>query len=183
MRATRLLLGLATSFAVVACVASGCSSGSTAAPPADSGAAQDVTTDVEVEAAVEAAAEAAPEAAVEAGCVPDSSISSLAVPDASYGDSGVNISACISCLETECPMVIAQCNMSCTCVDGVNAFAACIAMPGSSLLTCAGTLASTGITPSSCGAALGCAGLCGYNPTTDGGGPKNDGGTGDGAAE
>jgi hypothetical protein len=184
MRATRWLLGLSTSFAVVACVASGCSSGSTAAPAIDSGAAQDVTTDVEVEAAVEAAVEsAAPEAAVDAACVPDANLSSLTVPDASIGDSGVDVAACLSCFESSCPMIVATCNQSCACVSAVQTFATCIGTPGSSLLSCASGLMSipgVGVTQLAC--ALGCTTVCGVSlPTGDGG--KGDGATGDGAAE
>jgi len=185
MRATRWLLGLSTSFTVVACVASGCGGGTSSNPPVDSGTVADVTTDVVVEATVEAAAEAAaPEAAVDAACVPDANLSSLTIPDASFGDSGVNVPACLSCFESSCPTIVATCDQSCVCVSAVQTFASCIGTPGSSLLTCAeGLMSIPGVTITQLACALGCETVCGVMLPTPDGGMKTDSSTGDGAAE
>jgi len=164
MRAARLFLGLSASFAVIASVASGCGSSTSSSPPVDSGTAEDVTMEAApMEAAVEAAAEAAPEAAVDAGCVPDASLSSIPIPDAGFGDSGIDVMACFACVQTECPSVVATCNMSCACISAVEMAAKCLGSAGGSLLNCASDLSSAGISITSCPSVLGCAAACGVN--------------------
>ena len=190
MRATRLLLGLGTSFTVVAAVAAGCG-GSTNNPstPQDSGTA-DVTTEAAAEAEPEAAPEAAPdvmEAAADVACVPDATIQQFSLPDAAVGDGG-NSQACLSCFENACPMIVMACNASCACVSAYETFANCITTspPGlSSLAACGMAFATnsggiiTGVSQLTC--ALGCAGVCGVTiPTGDGGG--DTGTTGDSSA-
>jgi hypothetical protein len=170
MRAARLFLGLSASFAVIASVASGCGS-STSNPPVDSGTGEDVTMEAApMEAAVEAAPEAAPVEAGPDGCVPDASIQNLTIPDASIGDSGVDVPACLSCFETNCMSIVATCDQSCVCVSAVQQFATCIGMAGSSLLTCAAGLeAIPGVSIQQLACALPCATPCGVSLTGDSG--------------
>jgi len=186
MRATRWLLGLSTSFTVVACVASGCGGGTSSNPPVDSGTA-DATNDVVVEATVEAAAEAAaPEAAVDAACVPDANINNLPVPDASFGDAGATAESCISCFKTNCTTLIATCNQDCACVAAFEQVESCLGV-GGALTTCgAPLLGISGITFTQLACALPCASpsVCGYAlPTGGDSGTNGDSATGDGAAE
>ncbi len=165
MRAARLFLGFSASFAVIASVASGCGS-SSSNPPVDSGTGEDVTMEAApmMEAAVEATVEAAaPEAAVDAACVPDASLSSIPIPDAGFGDSGIDVMACFACVQTECPSVVAMCNMSCACISAVEMAAKCLGSAGGSLLNCASDLSSAGISITSCPSVLGCAAACGVN--------------------
>jgi hypothetical protein len=190
MRAARWFLGLSASFSVVAAVAAGCGGGTNGAAPIDSGT-EDATSDVRTaEAAVEAAPDvveaSAPEAAA---CIPDASLQSIPVPDASFGDSGATAASCLSCFESSCPMVVTQCNASCSCVSAYEGLGACL-QAGTSALTCIGTFAaSSGLGLNA--ASLTCAGpcvlapaVCGFtipNMGGDSGTPTGDGATGDGA--
>jgi hypothetical protein len=136
MRASQILLGLATATAMFAAVASGCGGSSNSGSPNDSGA-QDVTTD-HVEAAVEAApeAEAAADVAVEA-CVPvDADLTTLPVPDASVLDGGVSIAACVACVRASCASELEACNADCVCLDTI---VGCIGNGTGINLTCAGS--------------------------------------------
>jgi hypothetical protein len=171
MRAARLFLGVSASVAVIASVASGCGS-SSSNPPVDSGTGEDVTMEAApMEAAVEAAAEAAaPEAAVDAACVPDASLSSIVIPDAGIADSGINVAACLGCIQTEtnCAPIVTACSTSCVCVSAVEGFANCLEQPGASaagcLLSNLATASIPGVTmgeEEACG--ITCASTCGVN--------------------
>jgi hypothetical protein len=84
---------------------------------------------MDVGTAPEAAREAAPEAAIEAAphdapaaeaCVPvDADLTTYPVPDASIGDSGVSLAACVACLRTNCHAQLEACNADCTCIDTI----------------------------------------------------------------
>jgi hypothetical protein len=194
MNAARWVLGLSTSFAVCASVATGCGGNQTPATIIDSGA-SDVTTEAAVEAAAETGPEAAPEAAVDAACVPDANLSTLTLPDAAIGDSGGNEQACSSCFQGACSMLITMCDQTCACVSAFQAFLACATVNTdgtAGLVTCAETsgLASVqGFNIMSAGCAIGCVNVCGVTlPSGDGGGgdtgTTSDSGTaGDGASE
>ena len=194
MNAARWVLGLSTSFAVCASVATGCGGNQTPATIIDSGA-SDVTTEAAVEAAAETGPEAAPEAAVDAACVPDANLLTLTLPDAAIGDSGGNEEACLSCVQASCSQangLLATCNMSCTCVSEFESFLTC-AQSNTSGLTgleaCgSGLLSIPGISISQLACAAGCVNVCGVMlPGGDGGGDTGttgDSGTaGDGASE
>ena len=187
MNAARWLLGLSTSFAVCASVATGCGGNSTGAAAIDSGSGADVTTEAAIEAAVEALApEAAPvmEASVDAACVPDANLNDLPVPDASFGDAGATAASCVACFQTNCPSVIAMCNMNCACVGAFEQFAACLGKGGSPT-TCAGALIGvSGISQSQLICALPCVtspSICGVSIPAGGDGGAADGGASDGA--
>jgi hypothetical protein len=188
MRAVRLFLGVSAASAVIAAIASGCGGSTNGAAPIDSGTAEDVTMEAApmMEAAVESAApEAAPPEAsvVDAACVPDASLSSIAIPDSGLADSGINVGACISCFTTEpnCAPVVSSCNENCACISAVQGFAACIGMPGGSLLSCAaGLTAIPGVTTTeleTCG--ITCATACGITLPGGDSGTTGDSGTGD----
>ena len=172
MRASQWLLGLATTAATVACVAAG-SGGNTSGgnSPTDSGT-PDVTTDHYV--APEAAAEAAPEAAPDGPvpCTSDAMITSIPIPDGSVPGSDASAAACISCVETDCPMLIMECNAICGCPDAFNAFEQCIGA-GGSVTTCGAGLLSAGLTISQVTCAFPCAATCGVSLEA---GPKEGGG-------
>jgi hypothetical protein len=192
MRAARLFLGVSASFAVIASVASGCGSSSSSPPPVDSGAAEDVTMEAApAEAAAEAAVEAAaPEAAVDAACVPDANLSSIPIPDAGI-DSGINVTACIGCIQTNslCTPIVTACNTSCACISAIEAFANCLEQPGASAETCLlsnlATASIPGVTTSeeeACGIA--CAATCGVSlGGGDSGSMQDSATTGDGPTE
>jgi hypothetical protein len=189
MRAARWLLGLATSFTVVAAFASGCGSSSSPAGPAgDSGSTMDVTmgdTSEMSEAAAETGTADVVDANVSDVCVPDANINTLPIPDASFGDAGATAASCVSCFKTNCPTLITNCNKNCQCVAAFEAFEACLGT-GQALLTCGEMLATapgTGITSvTQLACALGCAtpSTCGYTIPTMGDG--GDGGGGDGSS-
>ena len=184
MRAMKIFLGFAASSAFVGAIAAGCGSSSSPTQPQDSGPG-DVT--MEAMPMPEAAPEATPdvmEAAADVACVPDANVTMLPVPDASIGDAGATAAGCFSCIEAACPMVIAQCNMSCACVAAFEAFDTCLAA-GGGLLTCVGSnfVNIPGINPTSFICAAGCAtpSICGYSIPipTDGGDAAVTDGSGD----
>ena len=174
MRAMRIFLGFAATTAIGGAIASGCGSSSSPSTPVDSGMTADVT--MEAMPQPEAAAETGPEAAVEAGpdvCVPDATLASIPVPDAALNEAGTATAAgCVACLNTACPMLVAECNQNCACIAAFEAFSTCIA-GGGGFQTCAVSdllnINTTGV-DASVTCALGCAISCGYTlPTGDGG--------------
>jgi hypothetical protein len=202
MRASQWLLGLATSFAIVATVASGCGGSTNGTTPLDSGA-PDVTTDHVAEAATpEAASEAAPQDTGSDACAIDASLSDI--PDAAIGDAGATTETCFSCIQTNCGSELTACNADCTCKTDVATLITCIAS-GAGAETCgAGVLggndtAATALLECIAGPLLGgsgpgCLTQCGFTLPGDGGGHEGgeagtaEGGTdggdgGDGAAE
>jgi hypothetical protein len=176
MRASQWLLGLATTTAVMAAVASGCGGSASSGNSNDSGA-QDVTTD-HVEAAVEAAAEAGPEAASDA-CMSDAMLSGFPVYDGSIPGSDASAAVCLQCVEMACPNLPAECNAICGCPAQFLTFEACI-NGGGSLLDCGPDLEMTGLTETDVACAAACATTCGFTFGGDGGdgGNNNDGGDG-----
>ncbi len=180
MRASQWILGLATTAATVACVASGCGGSTSGGPVADSGPA-DVTTDHVEAAAMEAAPEAAQEAAAEAGCASDAQITSIPIPDGSVPGSDASAAVCLECVETACPMLIAECNATCGCPQAFIAFEQCVGT-GGSFLTCAeSNLASAGLPLTDFTCAASCASTCGVS--LDGGKEGGGEGGGDGASD
>jgi hypothetical protein len=172
MRSSQWLLGLATTSAIVAAVASGCGGSSTSGGSNDSGAV-DVSTADHVEAAAQEAApetgpmDAAPEVAA---CVPvDADLTTYPVPDASVG--GVNLEACVGCLRSMCSSQLQACNADCVCIDTIFA---CIAS-GAVSLSCVPASAQTD--PAIQGIGLCALTSCG----TPCGPPKADGGGSDAA--
>jgi hypothetical protein len=191
MHAARWLFALSASFSAVAAVAAGCGGGTNGAAPLDSGSTQDVTT--EVGPTMEAAVEAAP--VMEAGtpeaapmCVPDAMISTLPVPDASFGDSGATAATCLACFETSCPAIVTACNMDCACISAYETFSSCLA-GGGGITSCIGTFATAvpGVSITQFACAFGCATptTCGFSIPTMGGdsGTTSDGATSDGPTE
>lgn len=137
MRARQLLFLLGGTSALFVALAAGCGgSGSTTA--SDSG--SDVTTfDAMAEAAgmdsggQEASApEASMDASAEADALPlicqiDADLSNLQLPDASIGDSGMSVSGCYSCIETNCGSQVTACAADCTCKVTIVTFVTCLA--------------------------------------------------------
>jgi hypothetical protein len=181
MRASQWLLGLATTTAVMAAVASGCGGSASSGNSNDSGA-QDVTTD-HVEAAVEAAAEAAPEAGPDV-CTSDAMIMGFPTYDGSIPGSDASASACLGCVMAACPQLPAECNMICGCPDAFLMFESCI-NGGGSLEDCGPDLLSAGLPMTDFYCAVGCASTCGFTIPTDGGdgGDGGDGSMGDAAEQ
>lgn len=182
MRAMRIFLGFATSAALAGAFAAGCGSSSSPATPVDSGTMQDVT--MEAMPQMEAAPPEAGPDVVEAGpdvCVPDASLSSLQVPDASLNDSGATAAGCVACLGVACPALVAQCNQSCACVAAIQQFGTCIAGGGTFQSCAISDLANIGTTgvDASVTCAIGCATSCGVTLPTGDGGPPPDSSTGD----
>jgi hypothetical protein len=180
MRASQVLLGLATASAVVAAIATGCGGSSSGNTETDSG--TDATNDVAHEAApVEAAAETGPSDAASEACAVDADLSTIPVPDASLGDSGQTAAGCVTCVEAACPNLISQCNASCTCKTAFVTFEGCVAA-GGSLTSCGLALAqSAGLSITDVACAAGCATPCGV--TLPGGDGGHEGGGGDGATD
>ncbi len=179
MRAIRLFLGFAATSAIGGAIAAGCgSSSSPAQAPQDSGPG-DVT--MEAMPQMEAAPPEAGPDVVDSGpavCVPDATLSSIQVPDAALNDSGATAAGCVACLNTACPMLVAECNQNCACIAAFEAFSNCIA-GGGGFQTCAVSdllnIGTTGV-DASVTCALGCAITCGYTlPTGDGGGHEGGG--------
>src|SRR5271165_6635114 len=135
MRASQWVLGLATASAMVAAIAVGCGGSTNGGNATDSGA-LDVTTDHAPEAAQEAAPEPTPEAGPDV-CTSDAMISSINV-DGSVPGSDASASACVACVESACPMLIAECNAICGCPDAFLAFEQCLGA-GGSVITCGQT--------------------------------------------
>jgi hypothetical protein len=181
MRASQWLLGLATTAATVACVTSGCGGSTSGGPATDSGAG-DVTTDHAVEAAAEAAAETGPEAApMSDACASDAQITSLPMVDGSVPGSDASEATCLECVETACPMLIAECNATCGCPQAFTMFEQCVE-GGGAVMTCAETdLLGAGLPLQDLTCALGCANECGV--TLDGGGKEGGEGGGDGSTD
>lgn len=130
---------------------------------------------------------------VEAGsdvCVPDANLMSIPVPDAALNEAGATAAGCVACLNTSCPMLVAECNQSCACIAAVEAFATCIASGTASFQICAASnllnLSSTGV-DASIFCAAGCAPACGVMLPTDGGpgdsGPPMPDGGGDASGD
>jgi hypothetical protein len=175
MRAMRIFLGFAASSAIAGAISAGCGSSSSPSAPIDSGSGGDVT--MEAMPQPEAATpETGPDVVAETGptvCVPDATLSSIPVPDAALNEAGTATAAgCIACLNTACPMLVAECNQNCACIAAFEAFSTCIA-GGGGFQTCAVSdllnLQTTGV-DASVTCALGCAISCGYTlPTGDGG--------------
>ncbi len=167
MRASQWLLGLATTAATVACVASGCGGSTSGGAAPDSGAA-DVTTD-HVEASVmEAAPEAAQEASVDAACMNDVIITSIPIPDGSVPGSDASAATCLQCVETDCPNLITQCNATCGCPQAFIAFEQCVGTTDAGLVACAELdLLGAGLSAGDFLCAGPCANTCGV--TLDGG--------------
>ncbi len=178
MRAMRILLGFSAASALAGAVASGCSSSSSPATPQDSGSG-DVTMEAmpQPEAAPEAEAETGGPDVVDSGtvCVPDTSVSSIPVPDAALGDAGATVAGCMMCVaqSSGCSQLVAECSENCVCIDAFQMFSHCLSSPGGSLFACAGTLqglAASGIDASTIACVTGCATACGYTqPSGDGG--------------
>jgi len=175
----RIFLVFAASSTLVGAIAAGCGSSSSPTQPVDSG-----TADVTMEAMPmpEAAAETGPDvmdAAMMADvCVPDATLSTIPIPDASLNETGATAAGCVACLNTACPMLVAQCNQNCACIAAFESFAACIAA-GTGFQTCAfsdlANISTTGV-DASVTCAIGCAIPCGYTlPTGDGGHPEGGG--------
>jgi len=177
MRASQWLLGLATTAATVACVASGCGGSTSAGPAAKDSGVADVASEHVVEAAVEAAPEAAMEAASDA-CASDAQITSIPIPDGSVPGSDASAAVCIECVETACPMLIMECNATCGCPQAFMAFEQCVGT-GGAFLTCAeSNLGSAGLPLTDFTCAASCATTCGIS--LEGGGGE---GGGDGAGD
>jgi len=177
MRASQLLLALATTTALMAAVASGCG-GSASSGNSNDASAQDVTTD-HVEAAVEAAAEAAPEAGPDV-CASDAMLNGFPTYDGSIPGSDASASACLQCVETACPMLPAECNAICGCPDAFLAFEMCV-NGGGSLTTCGTDLLGAGLPMQDFYCGIACASTCGFNIGGDAGdgGDGGDGSVGD----
>src|ERR1700722_3726173 len=114
MRASRWLLGLATTAAVASAAAAGCG-GSSTSGTADSGTPVDATTDVGVEAAVEASSEGAPADALPDVCTSDAMITSISAPDGSIPGTDASAQVCLECVQSACPNLVMQCNAICGC--------------------------------------------------------------------
>jgi hypothetical protein len=178
MRASQWLLGLAAaSSTIVAAVAAGCGGSSNNGSPAKD-AAVDVKADV-----VEAAptVEASVDAAEETACEVDADISTLNVPDASIGDSGVSAEACYSCIQTTCGAALTACNTDCSCKSGALTLFQCLGT-GGSIASCLAPLVSDITDPyveelgacllgssSSLGTGAGCVAQCGASGLLGGG--------------
>ena len=163
MRASQWVLGIATTAATIACVASGCGGSTSGGPATDSGVA-DVTAD-HVEAAVEAAAETGPEAASDSPppCTSDAQITTLPSLDGSVPGSDASAAVCISCVETACPMLIMECNAICGCPAAFDMFEQCVE-GGGDVMTCGETdLLGAGLPLQDLTCALSCAGTCGIS--------------------
>jgi len=168
MRASQWLLGLATTSAIVASIASGCGGSSNSGGPSDSGTA-DVTTDHVEAAAQEAAPPDTSGDVTDAACVPDVQITSIPVPEGGVPGSDASAAVCLSCVMTACPMLISQCNATCGCPEAFITFEGCVAA-GGSLLSCAQALATTaGLPLQDFTCAASCANSCGVTLPTDGG--------------
>jgi hypothetical protein len=180
----RIFLGFAAASTIGGAVAAGCGSSSSPSTPVDSGAG-DVTTEAMPQ--PEAAVETGPDV-VEAGpdvCVPDSSLSSIPVPDAALNEAGATAAGCIQCVAQTavCQPLVMECNQNCACIAAFQQFSLCLAQ-GGSLLLCAGSdltgLSAIGIDAGATGCVTSCAIACGYTlPTGDGGHPEagGEGGT------
>jgi hypothetical protein len=194
MRSSQWLLGLATTSAIIAAVASGCGGSTSGGSPQDSGA-PDVTADHYEAAAPEAAAETGSMDAGPEACAVDANMASLMVPDASLGDAGATTSGCLTCIQTNCSSGVTACSADCACDTAVVGLLGCVAS-GASLVTC-GTPLLTGGDPTetallSClagpafgGSGPGCLTECGYAGMGDGGKKEGGGGQdgGDAASE
>jgi len=181
MRAMRFFLGFAATSAIGGAIATGCGSSSSPSQQTTDSGPGDVTTEAMPQ--MEAAVETGPEAAVEAGpdvCVPDATLASIPIPDAALNETGATAAGCVACLNTACPMLVAECNQNCACIAAFEAFANCIA-GGGGFQTCAFSdllnINTTGV-DASVTCALGCAVTCGYTlPTGDGGHEGGEGGS------
>jgi hypothetical protein len=195
MRAARWLLGSAAVSSLAIALAAGCGGGTNGVAPIEE-AGPDVVEDVTMhdsasEAATDAKADvtdakSATDAKGDAACVPDATVQSLQVPDASLGDSGATASTCFACFEKDCPTLIGTCNMSCACVDAFEQFELCVGAGQQGVEACAESsllqIPGIGITQLAC--ALPCASECGASMTmTTGDGGKEGSTTEGGASE
>jgi hypothetical protein len=181
MRARQMLLLLGSTSALFAALlplvplAAGCGGSSSSSTTTSDSGADGTTIDAPGEATVpgDAGMEASEpvgssDASAAADALPlicqiDADISNLNVPDASIGDSGVNVASCYSCITTTCGKQVSACNADCTCKVNVESFVVCSAA-GGSLETCATKLTADN-DPSTTGLfeclALSCAETCG----------------------
>ncbi len=186
MRAMRFFLGFSAASAFVGALVAGCGSSSSPANPVDSGAG-DVT--MEAMPQIEAAVETGPDV-VEAGpeaCVPDATLSSIPVPDASLNDSGATAEGCVMCIAqtSACQPLVMECNQNCACIAAFQMFSQCLGSPGGSLFSCGQSLlslGSIGIDAGSTACIASCAIACGYTLPTGGDG-GNETGPGEGGGE
>jgi hypothetical protein len=201
MRASRWLLGLATTLATAGAVVSGCggsTSGGNNNTAKDSGGAADVTAADVVDSGKPDVSEAAAVDVVVQDTAPacsiDANITSLNIPDAQIGDSSASTDGCYSCIQTTCPSQLSACNADCTCNNDVGTLLTCIGS-GTSVITCGTPIISGGASDTagllliSCvagsafpgGSGPGCLAACGYSVATGPEGGPGDGG--DGGAE
>ncbi len=176
MRASQWLLGFATTSAIFGAVAAGCggSSGGGGGGGHDAST-TDVVSEPAPEAAAEASKESGPQDAAPEACVPvDANLNNLPVPDASLGDSGVSLAACVSCLKTNCSSEITACNADCVCLDTI---VGCIA-GGAISVSCVGSAALSN--PAIQGLGLCVETWCASECT---GGKLGEGGAGEGGGE
>ncbi len=169
MRASQWLLGLATTSAILGAVAAGCGGSPTSGTPVKEAGA-DVSADVAQEAAT-------PEAATDSGAACDvtANLTSLAVPDASIGDSGASTDGCYACIQSTCSTQLSACNADCTCKTDVVTLLECLGT-GGSVISCGETLYATSGSdtaaialltclagPALGGSGAGCLTPCGYS--------------------
>jgi hypothetical protein len=189
MRAMRIFLGFAASSALVSAIVAGCGSSSSPTSPVDSGSG-DVTMEAmpQMEAAAPEAGPDVMDSAIVDACVPDTSLSSIPVPDAALGEAGATAASCVMCIAgaSACQPLVTACNQSCACIGAFEAFSNCLSTPGGSFVACLGDLSSLASftdagSTTACGAS--CLVQCGFSlPTGDGGPPPGDGGA-DGAGD
>jgi hypothetical protein len=118
-------------------------------------------------------------------CVPDATLASIPVPDASLNEAGATAAGCVQCIsQTQaCQPLVMQCNQNCACIAAFQMFSQCLGSPGGSLFSCGQDLLSlsgAGIDAGTTACIASCAIACGYTlPTGDGGHPGDggDGGT------
>jgi hypothetical protein len=191
MRSSQWFLGLATTSAIIAAVASGCGGSTSGGSPEDSGTA-DVTTDHSEAAAAEAAAETGTMDAAPEACAVDANLASLMVPDASIGDAGATTSGCLSCIQANCSSGVTACSADCACDTAVVGLLGCVAS-GESVVTCGEPLLTGGDATETAllaclagpllgGSGPGCLTQCGYAGMGDGG-KKEGGGEGGGGGD
>ncbi|HEY3818882.1 MAG TPA: hypothetical protein VGL81_17040 [Polyangiaceae bacterium] len=130
---------------------------------------------------MEAAVETGPEAAMEAApCVPDAQITSIPVPDGSVNGTDASAAVCVACVQTNCPMLISECNMTCGCPQAFEAFEACVGA-GGSVITCGETdLLGAGLPITDLTCASACVSACGVMLPSEGG---TEGGGGEGGID
>jgi hypothetical protein len=183
MRTIKWLVGFAVAGTAAGMIASGCGGDDNVAGSQDSG--SDHTTDQAAEAASNDSGMGMDSAQEAAACVPDASLLSLMLPDASLGDSGATVPSCFGCIETTCMTEVAACNLDCACNSAVQDFVTCVAA-GTSPLICGQALAGVdtqGMNLTYCvagapiGMGPGCLAACGAGGLFGDGGGLPDGAT------